>query len=182
MSAPRPGAKLGVDKSFFIVYNKDVRLRKGENKMECEAYLKEINSIVNEFTSKFGCKAFLNEEFYYYPALEAIEYTLDFGRPSKPNKEFLTSVRRHKPQVKLNLFTWCLLHELGHHATEDDFDEEEMNRINKKRARVIKTKAHLPYYNLPDELAATTWAVNYANTHREEVLEFEDRIYGILKS
>lgn len=149
--------------------------------MMCQEYFKKVHSIINDFTNKFGCKAFPDKEFYYYPVPEAIGYILDFGRPIKPNRMFMASVKRNKPKVKLNLFTWCLLHELGHHATQDDFDEEEMARIDKKRARVLKTKAQNPYYNLPDEMAATAWAVNYANTHREEVLEFEDRIFYAVK-
>lgn len=149
--------------------------------MECDVFLKEINSIINEFTMKFGCKAFLDREFFYYPAIEGIGYCFDFGKASKPNKMFMASVKRQKPKAKLNIFTWCLLHELGHHATEDNFDEEEMARINKKRRRVNKTQAHHPYYNLPDELAATTWAVQYVNAHREEVTEFEDRVYEAVK-
>lgn len=150
--------------------------------MKCDAYLKEIDSIVNEFTNKFGCKAFLDDEFYYYSIVEAIGYFLDFGRPSVANRDFMESVKRQKPKVKLNIFVWCVLHELGHHATEDNFDDEEQDCIDKKRARINRTKARRPYYNLPDELAATTWAVEYANTHREEVLEFEDRIFQAVKN
>ena len=149
--------------------------------MKCSEYFKNVHSVINDFTKKFGCKAFPDKEFYYYPSIEAVGYILDFGRPIKPNRMFMESVKRNKPKVKLNLFVWCVLHELGHHATQDDFDDEEMARIEKKRARVVKTKAHHTYYNLPDEVAATTWAVNYANEHREEVLEFEDRIFCAVK-
>ena len=149
--------------------------------MMCDIYLEEINTIIDNFTRRFGCTAFLDKEFYYYPLVDKIGYCFDFGKACKPNKMFMESVKRHKPKVKLNIFTWCLLHELGHHATNDDFDEEEMARIDKKRRRVNKTQAHHPYYNLPDELSATTWAVEYANAHREEMLDFEDEIYEAVK-
>jgi len=147
-------------------------------------YEKQVKDIINEFTKKFGCHALParllgDNEFYYYPSIETVVYVYKFSPRFKPDRQFMDSVKRHNPKVKLNHFMWALLHEVGHHMTEPTFDEEEKDRINKKRWRVMKTQAVHPYYNLPDEWAATEWAVTYANGHVEEVKNLWKKIYAL---
>lgn len=144
-------------------------------------YERKVKDVINEFTKKFGCRALPahllgDNDFYYYPAIETVAYVYKFCPRFKPDRDFMNSVKMHKPRIKLNHFMWALLHEVGHHMTEDTFDEEEKDRINKKRLRVMKTQAILSYYRLPDEWAATEWAVTYANSHAEEVKNLWKRI------
>lgn len=147
-------------------------------------YEKEVKDIINDFTKKFGCRALPAyalglSEFYYCVPIETVVYVYKFSPRFKPDRDFMNSVKMHNPKVKLNHFMWALLHEVGHHMTEDDFDEEEKDRINKKRWRVMKTQAIHPYYKLPDEWAATEWAVTYANTHAEEVKNLWKKINAL---
>ncbi len=147
-------------------------------------YETKIKDIINDFTEKFGCRALpayalgLNE-FYYCISIETVVYVYKFSPRFKQDRDFMNSVKMHNPKVKLNHFMWALLHEVGHHMTEDTFDEEEKDRINKKRFRVMKTQAIHPYYRLPDEWAATEWAVTYANAHAEEVKNLWEKIYAL---
>lgn len=152
--------------------------------MKGKDYENTVKDIINDFTKKFGCRALPahllgDNEFYYYPAIETLVYVYKFSPRFKPDRDFMNSVKMHGPKVKLNHFMWALLHEIGHHMTEDTFDEEEKDRINKKRWRVMKTQAVHPYYRLPDEWAATEWAVTYANSHTEEVKNLWKRIEAL---
>lgn len=147
-------------------------------------YEQKVKDIINDFTRKFNCRALPahllgDNEFYYYPAIETVAYVYKFSPRFKPDRDFMDSVKMHNPKVKLNHFMWALLHEVGHHMTEDTFDEEEKDRINKKRWRIMKTQAIHPYYRLPDEWAATEWAVTYANSHVEEVKNLWEKIYAL---
>lgn len=147
-------------------------------------YERKVKDVINEFTKKFGCRALPahllgDNEFYYYPAIETVAYVYKFHPRFKPDRDFMNSVKLHNPKVKLNHFIWALLHEVGHHMTEDTFDEDEKDRINKKRWRIMKTQAIHPYYRLPDEWAATEWAVTYANSHTEEVKNLWKRIEAL---
>ena len=147
-------------------------------------YEKKVKDIINEFTRKFGCRALPGymlgeDEFFYVPSIEVVAYAYKFSPRFKRDRDFMNSVKMHTPKVKLNHFMWGLLHEIGHHITEPTFDEEEKDRMNKKRARNAKTHAVLPYYRLPDEWAATEWAVTYANGHTEEVKNLWKKIYAL---
>lgn len=144
--------------------------------MKCSEQLKRINEVVNEFTSQFGCEAVQGGEFCYLHGIDTVMYELDFGRCDKNNRDFMASVKRQGPRIKLNVFVWSLLHEIGHHMNDDDFDEEELDRIYKKKARIFKNGHTRPYFYLPDEVCATKWAVDYANSHREEVLAFWEKL------
>ena len=148
--------------------------------MEYRVFCNRINEITNLFTLKFGCRAMCGPQFMYCPGLDLIFYELDFSRRQASTRDFLESVKRQKPEIKLNSFVWSLLHELGHHVTNDDLTEEEERYCNRKRARVARTKAKHPYYRLPDEVMATKWAVQYANTHKEEVLELSEKLFAVL--
>lgn len=148
--------------------------------MEYKVFCNKINEITNEFTERFGCRAMCGPDFMYCPGLDLIFYELDFSCRQKYTRDFLQSVKRQKPRVRLNSFVWAILHELGHHATNDDLTEEEERYCDRKRARIMRTKAKHPYYNLPDEVMATAWAVDYANTHTDEVREFSEKLLAVL--
>lgn len=75
---------------------------------------------------------------------------------------------------------WTTLHEIGHHFTLDDFDEE----VDYK-ARCALSNANLAdyadptdfafqYFNLRSEWIATEWAINYIKKHPIKCLIFGD--------
>lgn len=148
--------------------------------MEIKKCLEKLNLLVNSFVSEFDCVAVLGNEFCYLPFLDFIVYQLDFSMRLPATRDFMKSVKRLKPHVKLTPFVWAVLHEVGHHETYYDMTEEENRRCDKKKARIEKTHARWPYYNQPDEVLATTWAVNYANENVEKVKEFERNLLEIV--
>ena len=71
------------------------------------------------------------------------------------------------------------LHEVGHIKTGDDFSMEEWsiyeNEVNEltEIMRFLSFEGRRPYlnqyFNLPQERAASTWAVKYANANPENI-------------
>jgi hypothetical protein len=77
-------------------------------------------------------------------------------------------------------FLISLLHEVGHSKANDEiegsiyeFCEAEKCRIseamNKATTKEEVKKLEFEYFNLPDEIMATAWAVNYAKQHPLEI-------------
>lgn len=143
--------------------------------------MEHLKELISNFTKKFGCEAISAKDvdyegFAYNTVHKMVLYDFDFSLRLQPCRDFMDSVKRQNPKVKLDFYTWALLHELGHHNTITSFTKEELRRYYKKRFRINRTCARHPYYNLPDELAATTWAVGYANSHAGEVKELSRKI------
>jgi len=67
----------------------------------------------------------------------------------------------------------CLLHELGHYKTIDDFSEEELMVYdfakNMLDDRMEIQEVMNKYWDSPDEFAANMWVVNYVNLHIDAV-------------
>ena len=143
--------------------------------------MEHLEELISNFTNKFGCEAISAKDidyegFAYNPVYRVVICDFEFSLRMKVCKDFMDSIKRQNPKVKLDFYTWALLHELGHHHTITSFTREELRKCYKKRFRIRKTHATLPYYNLPDEYAATAWAVGYANSHINEVKELSRKI------
>lgn len=74
----------------------------------------------------------------------------------------------------------ALIHELGHYASLNDFEEEELKLLsvlkNFNDDRMGSQKQMNKYWELPDEFAANIWAINFINDNIEEI-EALCRIY-----
>ena len=75
-----------------------------------------------------------------------------------------------------NAFIPAFLHELGHHETMDDFSDEEWNAYREfersfEGLDMNNYNNQVRYLSHPIELAATMWAIDYINSHKEEVEE-----------
>lgn len=83
---------------------------------------------------------------------------------------------------ELNSKVWTLLHEVGHHFTQDeDFGEDDiaeramiavvdMNRLNDEG----KVNVAMRYFDLPSEYSATEWAINFARENFELCKSFNE--------
>ena len=54
--------------------------------------------------------------------------------------------------------------------------EAEMQTAGDKKSKKLEWQ----YFNLPDEIVATEWAVNYARTHRTELRELWEKVTDAL--
>lgn len=138
--------------------------------------LKGVNELDKVFTNMlkgFGIsRVVLGQSYAYYWQSEEISYQVVHKTEDEWFNEFVWK-RFH---VKLHPMVLSLLHEVGHHYTLDDvegslndFCDSEKERIEKDMGRVkgnrAKKRLEFEYFNLPDEIIATHWAVTYARKH-----------------
>lgn len=135
----------------------------------------KIDKVLNDFLEQFECTARLSTDFGYYHTENLITYALVEAETSKTS--FMQSIERLKPNVTADVFLWSLLHEIGHHETMDYMTDKQEQTSNKIKNEIMKHKRPTSdYYNAPDENLATTWAVEYAETHTEELLTFWNKL------
>lgn len=72
--------------------------------------------------------------------------------------------------VKADIFIYSLLHEVGHAFTIEELSDMDWNYSQDRKASGELSMEE--YLRLPDELAATRWAVEYLNTHIDLVERF----------
>lgn len=137
-----------------------------------------LNKAISAQLSVFGInKAVLDNEYSYIFDSETVTYKI-----TENENEDAWFVEFIKERFGYNIkypFVLSLLHEVGHHKTYDDlgemitdFCENEKARIamdmeeaNAEQSKVLEWQ----YFNLPDEIMATQWAVNYAKAHPRKV-------------
>lgn len=136
--------------------------------------VKKLNKVVSAQLKPFGIsKARLGKEYSYIFSNDSVTFTIKEDLGDELFKEFV--LERFNYTIDNN-FIFSLLHEVGHHKTDDDInqrvydfcmkekeliDKEMQSAETREDARRIEWK----YFNLPDEILATAWAVNYARKH-----------------
>jgi hypothetical protein len=142
-----------------------------------------INKILTDFLQECGyddIRVKEDTDFCYYPVTQVIGYS--FLCPQRDNDLFLEFIKDLKPLVTFDIFLWSFLHELGHYETYDDLDEDELAYSFDVKTRLQKlyvvdnqyynqnvSTIFKEYFSLPDEYAATTWAVNFANKNIDKL-------------
>lgn len=142
--------------------------------------VKALNKAIQTEVKMFGIEDIRMADWGYYSNDYSIEYTLFENRIE--DELFLDFVKERFNYKPLNNFMLSLFHEIGHHYTYDeatesdiiyDFCQAEKDRIEEEMQtatsnRKIK-KLEYEYFNLPDEIVATAWAVEYMREHEEEI-------------
>ena len=137
----------------------------------------ELNKVLNDFLEPFDCSAYFNDDFCYWYVGSKINYTLVVT--DNQADSFLAFAESLFPSIHADIFLWSFLHELGHHETLDDFDEE-----THLLYRTIVNNENLSdeeYYNLPLEKAATEWAGNYMLSHISEISKLWNKIAPLIQ-
>jgi len=141
--------------------------------------IKKLNKAIATNLKPFGIEsAELCNEYAYIRGEDRIAYKITEG--TTEDIWFAEFIKERFNYTVRYPFVMSLLHEVGHHKTDDDisdgiynFCQKEKARIDKsiKRAKTEKTwkKLEWQYFNLPDEIMATAWAVEYARTHKQEI-------------
>jgi hypothetical protein len=70
--------------------------------------------------------------------------------------------------------TLAFLHELGHYATELEFNEFEIGCMKFMKPECENYEDCEEYWLVPDELSAMTWAIWYVNNFPAQVQNLED--------
>ena len=138
--------------------------------------LQKITNILNNFLEPFECTTEVDTDFAYYTASNLITYA--FVLTDKHETTFINFTHTLFPEVKADIFLWSFLHELGHHETEDDFEDYEWEEYLNK-APLIKNDYE--YYNLPIEYAATYWAGKYMISHKDEIKNLWNQLMPLIQ-
>lgn len=134
-----------------------------------------LNKAISTQLAPFGIsRCVLGTEYSYSFEKNDIMFKLDLGYEDELFSEFVKE-RFNFDDTGIE-FLFSLLHEVGHSCANEeiegfifDFCQTEKERIfaEMETAETDEEvrKLEWQYFNLPDEICATAWAVNYANTH-----------------
>lgn len=139
----------------------------------------KINKAVSAQLSPFGIsKAILSNEYSYDFEDESITYKLTENEFE--DKLFVDFIKERFGYKSKYHFIISLLHEVGHHKANDEIEgaiyefciaekERISNAINNSDNPKEIKKLEYQYFNLPDEIMATQWAVNWARKHPKKI-------------
>lgn len=137
----------------------------------------KLNKAISKELKPFGISsANLSNEYAYYFEDESISFKLTSAIEDKWFNEFVAERFNYVCDVP---FVLSLLHEIGHHKANDEIEgaiygfciiekdriSKEMQTANADQSKVLEWQ----YFNLPDEIMATQWAVNYAKNHPKKI-------------
>ncbi len=144
----------------------------------------KLNKAISKELKPFGISsASLSDEYAYYFEDESVSFKLTSAIEDKWFNEFIAERFNYVCDVP---FVLSLLHEIGHHKANDEIEgaiydfciaekeriNEEMQTANADQSRALEWQ----YFNLPDEIMATQWAVNYAKEHPKKIQNMWERM------
>lgn len=147
-------------------------------------YSSVLDKKINNYCKKFGInKVVCDKEFSYYPETNKISYTII----QYTTDDLITQLINEKYKVNIEpfYFIFSLLHEIGHHMTIDELTDEEWENDLLCRQMVIpyigdEIGQGKAYINLTAEDLATSWAIDYIDSHLKECAQMQDRFVKII--
>lgn len=148
-----------------------------KNKRTSLKGVKKLEHRITRLLKPLGVrKCLLGEEFLALPSDAIVNF------PVVITEEVDTDFVAFCNSIEETFAPACVLsflHEVGHIKTGDDFSMEEWSvyedKVNKitEKMRFLSFEERRPYlnqyFNIPQERAASTWAVKYANTYPENI-------------
>lgn len=140
--------------------------------------IKKLNKAVSAQLAPFGIsKAVLTDEYSYHFDSEKVTYKITEN--DIEDIWFTEFIEERFGYHVENSFIISLLHEVGHHKANEeitgavyDFCMAEKDRINEEMQDADEfhsKELEWQYFNLPDEIMATQWAVDYAVNHPRKI-------------
>lgn len=145
----------------------------------------ELEMYLNNWLADRGYELEVREcddEFFYSDPLSLIGVAIS-GKTV--DRHFLRFIEENGCNFEFsNAFIPCFLHELGHHETEDDFDDEDHEEyctfnMTFEGVDMDNYENQLRYMTHPIEFAATSWAIDYINSHEDEIYELAENLNRI---
>lgn len=149
---------------------------------------KVLNKKVTAFCKQFNSdlKARLGEDFEYSFEKERVQFPLEVTE--QHDKLFKIFIKKIFDYDVPNVFMMSLLHEMGHHFTGENFTEEDealyLERNAEITERIMNDEGDQPfydYYALPQEMAATHWAVDVYRNNEKAINKAWKQIKKALK-
>ena len=129
--------------------------------------IKPVNNCLNKFMREWGLTAEIGTDFAYLYEKRVVVWTPIVA--SQNDIDFQNFFESLGCNVKCDVFLYSILHEIGHSQTLDDVDDEDYAYSLDRKAQPI---SNYEYFKLPDEIAATQWAVDFLNNNTEKVRLF----------
>lgn len=146
--------------------------------------LKRINEIVNDFVKPFGVTAKLGTDFCYVHEDKTVYYS--FAVPDRASKSWILWMHTLAPHIKTDVFLTSLLHEIGHHMTIDTI-EPDAQAYSDQMKKFIEESEFIPdeakdfmYFELPDEIEATRWGLNFISASTEYCKSFWEELSPLI--
>lgn len=134
--------------------------------------LENIENILNNFLKEFDCETEISSDFAYWSAKNLITVALTDSESN--DRDFQEFCRKLEPSLHCDTFLLSFFHELGHHETIDEWEDDEYldmmiqkEKINKMK--VSQKEKNFIYFNTPDEKRATKWGLTYIMNHSQEI-------------
>lgn len=130
--------------------------------------IEKINHILNDFLEPFECEVEVGPDFAYYYGSSTIMYS--FVVSERMDRLFMGFAKSIGLKADIDIFLLSFMHEWGHHMTLEDLSDGEYKYSQDIKETLSSSDADCDiYFNLPDELAATTYAIDYINSHEKEL-------------
>lgn len=143
-----------------------------------EILLNKVNEFINTIDDFENVT--LHKEFECFPTTKEIRIDVHC-RPYDYSLFLITLYARKNVPWGISLFTWALLHEVGHCMTEHLLSKRTNNHCLYAKAKIEKGKRPIEdYYFLADEKLATNWAIRFVNNNYDIVKKFDNEIRGLL--
>lgn len=149
--------------------------------------LAKLNREFSKIVKPFDIKGMVNgEDFSWIRDLNIITYTLVTG--TFHDEWFVEYIKDRFDYDVENVFIITLLHEIGHYKTDDEIGSALGSYCDQDKERISDTilntdvseeeekRLNWQYFNLPDEFAATAWAVNFAKENPEYIKEMWNKM------
>lgn len=136
----------------------------------------EINKYIESYVSKWDLYASIDTDFAYDPTIDTIFWTVLVSEEN--DKAFQDFFEKLGCDVKTDVFVYSIFHEIGHSQTIDLVSDEDYNYSQDRKADPDITNDE--YFNLPDEIIASEWAVDYINNNIDEVENFWNGLIPLL--
>lgn len=132
-----------------------------------------IENILNKFLEPFECTAELSSDFSYWYSESLICVALAVTEAN--DRDFQEFCKELQPELHCDTFLLSFMHELGHHETLDEWDDEEYLDMKIQKEKINKMKVNqkeknFMYFNIPDERRATEWGLQYIMENQTEMM------------
>lgn len=138
-----------------------------------------IENILNEFLEPFECTAELGSDFSYWYSESLICFALAVAESN--DIDFREFCKELQPELHCDIFLLSFMHELGHHETLDEWEDEEYLDMKIQKEQINKMKVsqkekNFMYFNIPDEKRATEWGLQYIMEHQAEMTQLWNKL------